>query len=121
MKGSAWIAALFDKWFDCIHTILRPTPNTNLLPYYSEDDARLNWLGNEFLGQLEEWKNIITETSKSEIGKKFLSLQTYTGLVMATRSTVEMVRILLRSSSKGVFVLTRRINQDPLEAFFFHK
>ena len=42
MKGSAWIAALFNKWFDCMNTILRPTPSTNLLPYYSEDDARLN-------------------------------------------------------------------------------
>ena len=37
---------------------------------------------------------------------------------MATKSMVEMVRFLLRSSPKGVFVLTRLINQDPLEAFF---
>ena len=36
---------------------------------------------------------------------------------MATKSMLEMVRFLLRSSPKGVFVLTRRIKQDPLEAF----
>ena len=55
MKGSAWIAAVFNKWFDCMNTVLRPTPNTNLLPYYSDDDVRLNRLENEFFGQLEEW------------------------------------------------------------------
>ena len=29
-----------------------------------------------------------------------------------------MVRFVPRSSAKGMFVLTRRINQDPLKAFF---
>ena len=36
---------------------------------------------------------------------------------MTTKTIVELVRFMLKSFSKR-YVLTKRLNQDPLEAFF---
>ena len=75
MTRSAWIAGLFNKWFDCMNTTLRSSYNSDLKPYESANDERLLWLEKIFLGELKQWEDSITGVTKSEREKKFLSHQ----------------------------------------------
>ena len=118
MARSAWFADIFNSWFECMNTTTNFKDNPDLKPYYYPDDKRLLWLENVFMVELESWKKGITGASKIEVEKKFISQQTYSGLMVTTKSMVELIRFLLKNSPPNTYVLSRRINQDPLEAFF---
>ena len=47
------------------------------------------------------------------------SSATENGLLMTTSSMVEVIRLCLNAGAE--FVMSRRINQDPLEAYFGHQ
>ena len=49
----------------------------------------------------------------------FLSQQTYEGLQITAKSTVELARFLLTSGMK--FVLTEKFNQDVVEEYFMRQ
>ena len=49
----------------------------------------------------------------------YLSKQTYEGLCMATKEMVALVRTLLQRDL--LCVLSRRISQDSLDAYFVHQ
>ncbi|CAK8690457.1 unnamed protein product [Clavelina lepadiformis] len=118
MKMSAWFAGLMNKWFDLMNTRLNYLYIPDLKPYTTIDDPRLKWL-NTFLSELKQWKSSLTG-SVSEQSKQFLSHQTYDGLVSTSMAIVELVKFLLENSPEGSYVLTKRLNQDPLEAYFGH-
>jgi len=117
MSRSAWLAGLMNKWFDFMNTRLQYGYNRDLEPYRSKEDPRLEWLSTTFVQELEQWRDSIEGNSR-ESEKKFLSKQTFTGLVMSSKGMVELIRFLLSVSPSGSYVLSSRVNQDPLEAFF---
>ena len=120
MEGSAWLAGLMNKWFDLMNTRLKYGYNNDLAPYRSIDDPRLNWMSTSFVGELQSWKDSIAATTQAALEKKFLSRQTYVGLLMTSKAMPELIIFLLKNSPPGSYVLSNRINQDPLEAFFGH-
>ena len=75
------------------------------------------WLEETFLGELEQWR--IIGATKSEQEKKFLSHQTHSGLVLTTKAIVSLLRFLFKLFPKQ-YVLSKRLNQDPLETFFIN-
>lgn len=94
-------------------------PKPSRQPYYSTDDGRLGWLENDFLGYLDEWEE--NAQKRPLLGsvnreKMLLSKPTRSGLRMATKSMVAIIRETLAAGAR--FVLPRRINQDPLESYF---
>jgi len=117
MKMSAWFARLMNRWFDLMNTNCCPGKNPDLNPYRSADDPRLIWLREEFIHQIEQWKENLIGTGLAK-AKQFLSHQTYLGLKLTTMAIVELVQELLETSPNGSYVITKRLNQDPLEAFF---
>ena len=48
MIRSAWIAELFDKWFDCMNTTTNYKYNENMKPFFWQNDERLKWLEETF-------------------------------------------------------------------------
>lgn len=120
MTRSAWFAELMNTWFDLMNTRVKKSANQDIAPYYSVDDARLIWLTDTFLPELLKWHDAVkAEGGKASIrNKKFLSWQTYKGLVGTTTAIVELIKFLLNNSPTGSYVITNRINQDPLEAYF---
>ena len=77
------------------------------------DDPRLTWLSSTFIEELDNWKANITGSTAAEREKKFLSNQTYSGLVMTSRAMTELIQFLLLSSPADSYVLSKRINQNP--------
>ena len=118
MERSAWLANLMNKWFDLMNTRLNYGYNKDLIPYKDVHDPRLMWLSDTFINELDNWKGSTKGKNELEKEKQFLSKQTYAGLVMASKAMSELVKYLLSASPPGSYVCTRRINQDPLEAFF---
>ena len=59
MIRSAWIAELFDTWFDCMNTT-NYKYNENMKPFFSQSDERLKWLEETFLVELEQWNASIS-------------------------------------------------------------
>ena len=82
------------------------------------NDHRLKWLEEKFLQNL--WQQRLENVEKfGNIVFVDLSKQTYEGLCMATKGMVALVRLLLQ---RHLFcVLSRRISQDSLEAYFGHQ
>ena len=115
---------MMDTFFDCLNvrsfTEHKTSCKPNVAPYKNCDDPRFNWLIDNCLVYLRNWK-LYTETlpgnlSQSDREKMFISCQTYEGFVITVYSMVEVTRYLL---SKGVpEVLSNRINQDILEEHF---
>lgn len=115
---------IFDRFFDCMNTRnlkegkMKRKPD--LRAYFSQDDARLKWLEEDFLGYLKDWKlsvNSRTEFSDGEKKRMLLPESTVYGLHMTVYSFVELAKSLLSSPAK-CFLFSERFNQDPLEAFF---
>ena len=94
--------------------------NENCAPYRVTNDARLTWLENDFLGYLKNWKNSIESRpgtyTDGEKSKMFLSHQTYKGIQITVKSTVEVVRYLLNAGMP--YMLTERFNQDLVKEYF---
>lgn len=111
-------------FFDCMNTRQagegKHKRKPDLDPYRSGKDVRLLWLENEFLGYLAEWDPGVQARegfTATEMKKMTISQDTLEGLRMSVCSFVEMARYLL-SQKPGLFLLSERFNQEPLESFF---
>ena len=79
------------------------------------------WLMETFLPYFTDWKNSIksrpggpfTNTEKSRM---FVSWQTHEAVIIATHSSIDLIKYLLNHQVK--YVLTERFCQDPLENNF---
>ena len=121
MESTAQLWLMMDSFFDCPNvrsfTEHKTSRKPNVAPYKNCDDPRLNWLIDNFLVYLRNWK-LYTETlpgnlSQSDREKMFISRQTF---VITVYSMVEVTRHL---SSKGVpEVLSNRFIQHILEEHF---
>ncbi|KAH6942561.1 hypothetical protein HPB50_007967 [Hyalomma asiaticum] len=97
------------KWFDIHDTSFNG--NGHKSPIFSRDDCRLVWLKNDFTSYVEE----IQQNSTKSVNDGFTN-ETYQALLLTTRSTVETTQFLLE---QGVsYVLTKKLNSDPIEAIF---
>lgn len=112
---------MMDKWFDVVNSGYQKDKNfkRDRLPVFTSDDERLVWLERDFIGYLDEWRasaysRILPEGADKSL--MMLSTQTDEGLRIATKSIVAITRLCLDMGAE--FVIPRRINQDPLEAYF---
>lgn len=113
-----------NKFFDCLNVARlhqgQRQRNENLMPYTSPDDPRLKWLVEDFLGFLTEWEQegvAVEGITKKEQAALCLSRPTLAGIFITVHSFAEIVKTLL--SMEGVkYVLSDKLNQDPLEEFF---
>ena len=88
-----------------------------LAPYESPDDPRFNWLENDFLQYLKEWKDV-AETRHENVSSKerenmLISRQTHEGVIMTVKSLIETTRIVLGAGMD--FFLPEKVNQDYTE------
>eukprot|EP00794_Sanderia_malayensis_P001655 gene1655-1842_t len=121
---TAKFIALVDCFFDCMNSrSLNEAERKRkpfLAPYKSLNDPRFEFLENDFLGYVENWKTSVEERegdfSDSERAKMFLSQQTYNGIKVTVRSLVECTKYLLQNGLQ--YVLSSKFNQDPLEQHF---
>ena len=120
MKASSWLCALINKWWDLMNTRCCYGKNPDLQPYRDANDPRLVWLQDTFLGEINRWRDSIIGETRQEVSKQFLTRETYTGLLMATQGVVDLVKYILSHSPKEAYVVTKRINQDAVEAYFGH-
>ncbi|CAM1312591.1 PAH (predicted) [Pycnogonum litorale] len=109
---------LVDKFFDCTNTRSLDEAHfkrkPELAPYRSIDDDRFDFLINDFINYFTKWRMSTIGTVGAD--KKFISIQTYHGLVMTCRSLTDVIKFLL---NKGMpYVLTSRFSQDVLESHF---
>lgn len=117
---------LFNRWFDIMNVKNlyegRNTRNTDLSPFTDINDSRLVWLENDFLQYFDAWKRAVTSRPGNfsiKLRQQMqLSCQTLSGLRLTSLSVVAIVKKLLESGAP--FVLTNRLNQDPLEQLFGH-
>ena len=122
--GTSELCHYANKFFDCLNSRNQfefvKKRNESCAPYRITDDARLNWLKNDFLSYLQNWKRSIAtrpgDFTDTERDKMFLSHQTYKGVVITVNSTVEVIRYLLNAGMP--YVLTERFNQDLVEEYF---
>ena len=84
------------------------------------DDHYLKWLEEKFFPNLwQQWLEKVEKFGKGNLKIPFLSEKTYEGLCMATKGMVALVCTLLQ---RGLLcVLSWRISQDSLEAYFGHQ
>uniref|UniRef100_A0A1X7U031 Transposable element P transposase n=1 Tax=Amphimedon queenslandica TaxID=400682 RepID=A0A1X7U031_AMPQE len=113
-----------DKFFDCLNTRHleegKRKRKPDLDPYRSVNDRRFKWLVEDFLGYLDEWKKSVEEREGFSIDDKkrtMLSQETLDGIQMTIYGFVEMAQFLI-SQKEGLYLLSERFNQDPLESFF---
>ena len=122
--GTARLCEMVDSFFDCLN--VRSTTEHQrkrkpfLAPYTSVEDQRFQWLQNDFLGFLRDWKGStanrpgnFTQNARSRM---FLSWQTHEGFQITTYSVIEATKFLLNEGME--FVLTERFCQDTIEEYF---
>lgn len=122
---------LMDRWFDHMNTgwfdaKRRAKPDMEIYkPNDEHTTKRLEWLGKEFPNYFGTWKNrVMTRTlpgNQNEIDRSSMLLSTATecGLLMTTKSIVDLIQEAFQQGAD--YVMTRRINQDPLESHFGHQ
>ena len=80
-------------------------------------------LTDTFLKHFCDWKDEINskaeEFTKDQMGRMFISIQTYEGLQISVHSLIEWTKFLLQNGVK--YVLTERFMQDCLEEYFGHQ
>ena len=121
---TAHFIGLVDKFFDCFNsrslTEAEYKRKPFLAPFKDANDARFEFLENEFLKYLKDWKAATASRkgsfSKLERSKMFLSEQTYEGIQTSVYSLIESTKFLLDHGFQ--YVLTNKFNQDPLEEHF---
>ena len=127
VSETANFCQLMNDFFDCcnvrsIHEHERKQ-NQLLAPYEKCDDPRFVWLIDVFLKYFLDWKEEIhskaKELTKDQMGRMFISLQTFEGLQISVHSQIECTKFLLQNGVK--FVLTERFMQDCLEEYFGHQ
>ena len=126
VSETAIFVKIMNDWFDIMNTKsfeeAKHARNSNLSPFRSINDVRLNWLRGVFLPYFDQWKsNVETRygmfTEKQKSGMQ-LSHQTLKGLRITTWSITECIEFMLNHGAD--FVLTSHFNQDPLEQIFGH-
>ena len=94
--------------------------NKLLAPHEKCDDPRFMWLTETFLQYFFNWKEEINskaeEFTKDQMGRMFISIQTFEGLQISVHSLIECTKFLLESEVK--YVLTEWFMQDCLEEYF---
>ena len=89
-------------------------------PYRNENDSRLKWLEENFVKYLVQWRNSVAECPPlfGDVDRKkmLLSQSTEQGLIISSLAISSLVKVVLQAGAE--YVLARRINQDPLEAYF---
>ncbi|XP_034236682.1 uncharacterized protein LOC117642528 [Thrips palmi] len=127
LKETVKFIRLVDRFFDCLngHSTtegrhhLKPDRN----PYTDADDPRLNFLQDEFLGYLQDWRQEVqTRPGRyTAMQRKAMTLtqETYEGIYITVHSFVEVVKYLL-SPEVGIDFLNSRdlVCQDDLEQYF---
>ena len=110
-----------DKWFDIMNAgfySMKKMKNERR-PFDSMDDERLRWLEETFPNYLDEWRDRAFSRGLPDGSNRtlmLLSTQAEEGLRIASKSMIAIVKKCL--SMGADYVLPRRVNQDPLEAFF---
>ncbi len=116
-----------NKFFDCLNvrslTEHISQRNPDKAPYCNADDPRLDWLENDFLKYLQDWSDSVNnregDFTVKDRQRMFLAHQTYEGLQITSKSSIDMTRYLI---SQGVpFVLTEHCNQDVAEEYFMRQ
>lgn len=119
---------LIDQWFDLMNTGLfdgkrRAKPNLEVYKRNDENTSkRLKWLSKDFPEYFKNWQKVAKEkklVGEVDRSKMLLSVATEEGLLMTTRSMVALIEDVLANDAE--YVMTRRINQDPLESYFGHQ
>ena len=129
IQGSAAAQTLLlfmDRFFDMLDVRSKDESvrkrKDDLKPYESADDSRLTWLEDAFLGYFDAWESTVKKRdgfSKSEKALMLLSSETREGLRITVHSFVTVVREFLQHPElKGKYLLSERLNQDPLENLF---
>jgi hypothetical protein len=127
VSETAHFCQLMNDFFDCcnvrsIHEHQRKN-NTLLAPYEKCDYPRFVWLTDTFLKYFLDWKEEINskaeEFTKDQLGRMFISLQTFEGLQISVHSLIECTKYLLQNGVN--YVLTERFMQDCLEEYFGHQ
>lgn len=132
-EGLGNFVLLVDKWFDMMNTSsyhARRKAKPDMEPFKKDDShsqQRLDWLEKSFIGYMNDWKRKVAErslpscSSTTPINRSLmlLSKPTMHGLLMTTKSMVDLIRVMLDSGAS--FVTTRRLNQDPVESHFGHQ
>lgn len=115
-----------NKFFDILNVRSlvegRNKRNSDLNPFKSIEDERLDWLTGDFVKYFEDWAENVSlrdgEFSSRQKAGMMLSHQTVTGLKISVKSITECVKFILNKGAD--FVLTSAFNQDPLEQHFGH-
>ncbi|KAJ8023362.1 Transposable element P transposase [Holothuria leucospilota] len=124
LASTIYFITMVNKFFDCLNvsstTEWVRKRNDDIKPYSDVNDPRFLWLEEEFLGFLRKWtqesedKEGLTAKQKQAL---HLSRATLAGCHLAVKSFTEMAKYLL--SMDGVeFILSDKLNQDPIEEFF---
>ena len=76
-----------------------------------------------FLKYFLDWKEEIDskakQLTKEQMGRMFISLQSFEGLQISVHSHIECTKFLLQNGVK--YILTERFMQDCLEEYFGHQ
>ena len=128
-ENLAEMVLIMDRWFDLMNTSFHHAQfrkKVDLIPFKKDDpgtESRLKWLSHDFVNYLQSWRqnamNRPLSLSVKEKSMMLFSSATENGLLMTTISMVEVIRLCLNAGAE--YVMSRRINQDPLEAHFGHQ
>ena len=107
---------LVDKFFDCFNsrslTEAEHKRKPFLAPFKDIHDVRFEFLENQFLKYLKDWKDAIANRkgafSKLEKSIMFLSEQTYEGILTSVYSLIECTKFLINHGFQ--YVLTNKFN-----------
>jgi len=94
-----------------IHAVIHLNDD-DMLPIRISGYDRLCWLENDFLNYLEDVKQVSEKANKECFTK-----ETHEAIVFPTHSTVSSTKYLL-DEAKFDYVLTERLNSDPIEGLF---
>ena len=109
--GTAELISNFDKIFDCLNSSLLNSPKCHRRAI-SE-----NSIHHEFLTDMLKFIQcikVVKRTTQEDVTNKLKCLK---GLCLTINSVLSLWSVLKEEESLD-FLLTRRLNQDPLENFF---
>ena len=108
VSETAHFCQLMNDFFDCCN--VRSThehqrkQNKLLAPYENCDDPRFMWLTDTFLKYFLDWREEVNskagEFTKEQMGRMFISQQTFEGLQISVYSLIECTKFLLQDGVK---------------------
>ena len=126
VTGTAQFCEMMNSFFDITNVRSKTEHvrkrNEFIKSYRSADDERLVWLKDVFLAYLEDWQRSISnregDYSADQLGRMFLSSQTYEGLKISSYSHMEIIPFLL---GEGFGTCLPSILCKMLEDYFGHQ